>query len=366
MIKTIIHILKILVFWHVIIVITIRVIQLIKKNIKSILVKIERSILKSCWTVCKYKVQYFFNKNHLPEINDLISISRLLKAAEITEIVERKITSIGSYQTSFWPNFKVTGFYRARTHNHLKGNSKDGILYEFTNEGEFWNPPSEDAPIGRCNDVGESLLYCSTSWETAIIECRPKVGNYISVTSFNLKDKEKFPFVENGSRINPIGIQYLSQIVSLNENQMFANYDFQNRNSGFKKMDAFLDDLFHLKANDKYKFLYKLSIAVTRCMMKNIKMGEVLQQMHGIIYSSIERDKKNYNILFRPDHARMNFCVYEVQTFKVVEVNHSIIRLRLKRIGKTYGTKDYSFDNFIIVWQNLVVENQQEEEINLL
>ena len=211
--------------------------------------RIEKSILKSCWKVCKYRIHCFFNKKHLPEFDDLIVLSRFLKTTELTKIVERKITSIGGYQTSFWPNFKVSGFYRTRNHNQLKGNLRKGVFQEFSHEGEFWNPPAKFTPIGRCNDVGESLLYCSTSWETAIIESRPKVGDFISVTSFNLKEIDKFPDTA-GSRINPIGIQYLSQIQDLKKNNMFVNYDFENRSSEFKKLDVFLDDLFHLKTND--------------------------------------------------------------------------------------------------------------------
>lgn len=327
--------------------------------------RIEENILKSCWKVCKYRILCFFNKNHLPEIDDLISLSRFLKTAELTKIVEQKITSIGSYQTSFWPNFKLSGFYRARTHNHLKGNIKNKNLHEFSHEGEFWNPPAEFAPIGRCNDIRESLLYCSTSWETSIIESRPKVGDFITVTSFNLKDKEKFPFVVNGSRINPIGIQYLSQINSLKENNMFANYDFENRSNEFKNLDIFLDDLFHLKTNDKNKFLYKLSVAVTKCIMKNIQMGEAIQQMHGMIYSSIERDKKNYNLVLRPNHTRLLFGVFEIQTFKILESNKDHIKLKIKRIGITYGTKSHPLDNFNIFWEDINEESQSEEIINL-
>jgi len=326
---------------------------------------IEKNILKSCWKVLKYKVLYFFDENYLPELNDLILLARFSKTDELTKIVERKITSIGDYQTSFWPNFKLSGFYRARFHNHLKGNIKKNILNEFNHEGEFWNPPAEITPIGRCNDKGESLLYCSTSWETAILESRPKVGEFISVTSFNLKDKEKNPYVVQGSRLNPIGIQYLSQIDSLIENEMFADYDFENRSYDYKNLDIFLDDLFHLKTKNKNKYLYKLSVAVTKCMMKNLQMGNAIKPMHGMIYSSIERDKKNYNIVFRPNHARVMFSIYEIQTFEITEVNEELIKLKIKRIGMTYGTKNHPLDNLNVFWKDLTPENQVEDILKL-
>ena len=86
--------------------------------------------------------------------------------------------------------------------------------------------------------------------------------------------------------------------------------------------------------------------------------------MHGMIYSSIERNKKNYNIVFRPNHAKMIFSIYKIQTFEILEIDNNRIRLKLKRIGKTYGTKNHPLDNFNILWEELIEENQLEETIN--
>jgi hypothetical protein len=322
-------------------------------------VRIERNILKNCWKVCKYRVIYFFNKKYLPEIDDLISLSRFLKTAELTKIIERKLSSIDSYQSSYWTNFKVNGFYRSRVHNSIVGNKNKLIETKFEDEGEFWNPIPKYATLGRCNDKGESLLYCSTSWETAILETKPYVGSFISVTNFRVKKN-----VEQGSRIQPIGIQYLSRIPSFKDNNMFENYNF-NRSDDFIKIDNFLDKLFHEKVDNKNNNLYKLSIAVTKCMMKNIMMGDSIMSMNGIAYSSIERDLNNYNLLFRPSHARQLFSLFEIQTFEVIEKTETKLKLQLKRIGKPIGIKHHLFDNVAISWLNLNHEEKQIENINL-
>jgi len=84
-----------------------------------------------------------------------------------------------------------------------------------------------------------------------------------------------------------------------------------------------------------------------------------------MIYSSIERDKKNYNIVFRPNHARVMFSIYEIQTFEITEVNEELIKLKIKRIGMTYGTKNHPLDNLNVFWKDLTPENQVEDILKL-
>lgn len=95
-------------------------------------------------------------------------------------------------------------------------------------------------------------------------------GSYISVSIYNAKENPANPSELLGSRIIPLGIQYLSKIDSLKKNDMFKDYDFVNRKAEFFELDNFLDELFHKEVDENEKHLYKLSVAVTKCMMKNI------------------------------------------------------------------------------------------------
>lgn len=294
------------------------------------------------------------------ELDELTCLSKRLDIDALTNKVAEKITSVAGYQISMWDDFNAPRLYRARKHNHLEGNLRDEVLHRFESESEFWNTLPEFCPLGRCQDIGESLLYCSTSWDTAISEVRPNTGDYVSVSVYNARPKPNNPEELLGSRIVPIGVQYLSQIERLKH--MFENYNFNGRSVGFYELDNYLDDLFHKDVDDHNQHLYKLSTAVTRCMMKNVTDGVVVKQTHGMIYSSIVRNRSDYNFVLRPIHARTIYVLHQAQTFRVLESTDELIRLQLVRNGFTFGTKEHLLDFFEMVWVN-VNDNIVIEEI---
>lgn len=285
------------------------------------------------------------------KFGELINLSKEKPFDEVLKIVEQKITSVPYYQISIWENFTAPVLYRARKHNHFKGNTRDNVLNQFESESEFWNTPTEFCPLGRCQTKGESLLYCSTSWETAISEVRPNNGDFISVSIYQARHLPDNPNKFLGSRIVPIGVQYLSQIERLKH--MFKDYNFEERNSEFYELDTFLDNLFHANVNEEEQYIYNLSTAVTRCMMKNLFDGEVERQMHGMIYSSMVRNKTDFNIVLRPIHARTIYKLYQVQTFKILETTDSLIKLQLMRNGYTTGQKHHPLDFFEMTWSSV-------------
>lgn len=281
-------------------------------------------------------------------MKELFELAKNSSIDELEKLVAERITESGDYHRSFWTNLNAPQLYRARIHNHLEGNVREGILNSFVHEGEFWNPPADKIiEFGRCNDLGQSLLYCSNSWETAVAEVRPIEGDYLSMAVYRTKQDGL------GSRISPVGIQYLSQIESLAAGQMLVDYEISDKKE-IIEMDNFLDELFHLEVGNEEKYKYKLSIAVTNCLMKNIQIGEALQAMHGIMYSSIVRNKQNYNLLLRPTHARTIYKLYQVQTFKVIKSVEGKVSLQLMRNGYTIGTKPHPLDFFEMLWETVV------------
>lgn len=298
------------------------------------------------------------------EIDELIKLSKEKTFEELLKIVEEKITATPGYQISIWENFTAPVLYRARKHNHLEGNiNKDKILHQFKSESEFWSPPKEYCISGRCQNKGEDLLYCSTSWETTISEVKPSTGDFISVSIYHARRQPDYPNTFFGSRIVPIGVQYLSQIDYLKH--MFKDYDFDGRNAEFYKLDTLLDDLFHADVVDteEEQYVYNLSTAVTRCMMKNVLKGEVEHQMHGMIYSSIARNKTDYNFVLRPVHARTTYSLNHVQTFQIIETTDKTVKLQLLRNGDTIGKKNHPLDFFEMTWHN--IDNGDIELINI-
>lgn len=281
------------------------------------------------------------------------AFEKLLEICEKTSFEDLLIQVENSiplgYTTSFCFNFKAQGLFRARLHNHVEGffNEEENIINSFKQEGEFWNRPLDEKnpiPLGRCNIENESVFYCSTDMATAILEVKPQKGEFISVASFELKNI--LPF--NGSRMNFIGRSYLSKIPTLSNLMKLVELPSDECNL----TDDFLDRLFHKNITEDNKYLYKLSAAVTKCMMKYVNdetLGKI--PMNGLIYPSIERDKKNFNIMYKPEHVRLHYSLAEVKTFEVIENNVEEIKLSLNRIGYTIGTKYHPMDNFQMYWE---------------
>lgn len=103
-------------------------------------------------------------------------------------------------------NQHLHGLYRARKHNHIDGVLKNSLLHIFRNDKEFWNPPENKInEFGRCNDINESLFYCSNSFETCVAEAKPNKGDFITVSNF-------LPINKCNFFINSIGIKALQEL----------------------------------------------------------------------------------------------------------------------------------------------------------
>lgn len=264
----------------------------------------------------------------------------------ILKVVEETMP-IG-YITSFCRDFKPQGLFRARSHNRLEGNwdSEKNELTIFSDESHFWNVPEDKKniiKINRCNLEKESVFYCSNDLDTAILEARPEKEKYISVALFGPKNNEFF----SGSRVNFIGKSYLSKIPEIDR---ITNFSKEFENEGFNEIDDFLDSLFHKNIGDNEKYLYKQSVAVTKCLMSGlINEKKEIFPIHGLVYSSIIRDKKTFNVVYEPSHVRMNYQIICIQTFKVIEDIENTFYLRRMGLGTT-SNKVKESDHLLIDW----------------
>ena len=215
-----------------------------------------------------------------------MDLQELIKKAEVLSIndIELLVGSIlrdVDYGSIFCKNQTFSGLYRARRHKLIDGQNKD---YIFTNEKEFWNPPkSYIKKRGRCNDVAETMFYCSNHFDTAILEVRPVKDEFITVAHFKpiLVNNKKPSF-----RIKPNCIQHLKKIKGFKS--CIDGFDLSIRNTKFLEVDNFLDGLFTQIIDSKKDYKYKISIAITKCMLKNIvnDTGNKFS-MNGMIYPSI-------------------------------------------------------------------------------
>lgn len=270
-------------------------------------------------------------------IMDLPDLKKAVKESSIKKlqnIIGNKMHQ-AKYGSFFCSNQTFNGLYRARAHNHILGSIREGKLQEFTNEKEYWNPSKENIKWrGRCNDIKESMFYCSNEFEVAVSEVRPTMGDYVTVSVFKNIDFGDTKGKLYRFRMKPIGIDYLSKIKGFKS--CIDDSSGKKRSKEFLKMDTFLDELFHEKVEEKENYKYKLSIAVTNIMLTNtINQHGEEHSIHGLMYSSVARNFKGVNILLKPLPVNNYFFLETAQTFKVIESNKEQITLQLKRNGRT-------------------------------
>ncbi len=277
---------------------------------------------------------------------EIIDTSKNNSISELKSLISNILLGV-DYGSIFCKNQEFEGLYRARQHNQIDGNSD---TYLFTNEKEFWNPASEYIKrLGRCNDIGESLFYCSNEFETAVLEVRPNKGKFISVASFA-------PILQEGElptfRIKPNCIQHLKKIDGFKS--CISGFDLADRNIDFIAVDNLLDYLFTEVVNEGEEHKYKVTNAITQCMLTSIvnQHGHEFQ-MNGMIYPSIVNGKNSVNILIKPVDAECNFFIKTIQTFKIIDVTDRSVKIKLVRNGRTVDIKTYPKQKQDIQWTDI-------------
>jgi hypothetical protein len=283
------------------------------------------------------------------DFKKLIEESKQKEIAALQEEVS-KIMLDEKYIADIFTTYTFNDLYRARVHNNLKGKFDNRKLYEFINEKEFWDVPEKFAKKGRCNLDGESLFYCASDFETAVLEVKPEVDDFITISTFkNLHKDEKPRF-----RIQPIGKNYLTQIATLKF--VFENYQI---NQNQIEIEEFLDELFYQNINCKEdEFKYKLSIVIAKIFFTNgTNVNNDIIETHGLIYSSIIRNKKSHCFVLKPWIVHTYFFIDYIQTWQVLEKNSNMVKIKLVRHGKLNKEKLYPADLSDIYWENPPKEN---------
>ena len=279
-----------------------------------------------------------------------MDFEKLIKDSEYKDIatLKEEISQImldKKYTTDIFTTFTFNGFYRARKHNNVKGDCKDEILMEFINEKEFWNPPVRNVKMGRCNGDGESMFYCSSDFLTAVLEVKPEIGDYITISNFSNLYAENIPRF----RINAIGKTYLSKIHNLQN--LFEDYKL---NEDQIEIEDFLDKLFHQNVDDTEIYKYKLSVALSHIFMTDgTDRKRSIIQTDGLLYPSIIRNQKSYCFVLKPWLVHCYFEISTIQTIQVVGKGKDFIKLKLHRNGGLVEEKLYPNDLFDIDWKDV-------------
>lgn len=276
------------------------------------------------------------------KFSHILNESENLDVPTLKKMIADLMNSGKYYTRQMIKSFVPNGMYRARPHNFKYGNiDSDGKKHRFKNENEFWNPPSNQCTLGRCNDKNESILYCTNDPETALLEVKPTKG-FISLSLFK-------PRGNGSSRAMYIGEESLSKVETVKH--LFKNSE---QNPLLLELDSYLDKLFYLNIDDENKHLYKVSAAVTQNLMSNILYESGKQKtMQAMLYSSLAKKHETFNFVLRPNHAIYLYRLSVIQTLEILENTDSFIKLQLVRVGHPISSRNHPLDNPKVKWRNI-------------
>lgn len=211
--------------------------------------------------------------------------------------------------------------YRARL------NVEDGNKIDFFKYVEkLWAPPSKKVSrIGRCNVIGQSTLYCSTSPTTTLFELKPESGEEITIIDYDILEGIKNLGIVGAEEIKLLGDDY---------NALFGQHFSECKNDS-KTLDNFLSDIF--KANHSMQYpVYNLTNAIFQIFTDEPQNEMVpdfikLPKINGLIYPSIATTKLlGINLALDPEAVKKVFKPIVAHKIKVLHKydEHSYVMIR--------------------------------------
>jgi hypothetical protein len=209
---------------------------------------------------------------------------------DVRQLISRLITGFTNCD-QLYTKYPINNIFRARI-------NKPRSLYENIQE-LVYPDPCKITTCGRLNDIGSSVFYGACEFETAILETRPKEGDFVTVMRCQPKNKNNFGYMELGVVGNIIkDVQYTN---TLNEHSQLKNKMVTN---------YFLDEMTKI-VHQGLEYKYKASIAI----------GEkLLESRYGtLLYPSVIRLKNGINVATRTDVFDETINIVECKVFKITK-----------------------------------------------
>jgi len=206
-------------------------------------------------------------------------------------------------------------------------------LYE--NVRDIWAKDSNNVNCpGRCNNIGESKLYCANHLITTLIECRAMPGDDFVIMEYQYKKDTLIEGVGLGTdprkflepKDRPQGLpEYIQKM----DEQMRKKHGI---------VDKFLKQSFKQIIPPDRTHEYLKTVAIVDFFTKN---DAVKDKPFFVLYPSIATDGKGVNMLYEPRFARA--FLEEVKayfvTVKKIDLNVSKADISVRANGKIIGER---------------------------
>jgi RES domain len=225
----------------------------------------------------------------LADIHDSIeSVESTDLSSTTADALLPKIKRVVEGYAWFTQTMKLKVAYRAR----ILTNAPQHI-------SDIWYPPAHKIKkIGRCNDIGESIFYCSEDQGTAILELRPTNGTSLAILQMLPAQQDTGPKVFEIAIAENNTDQLSDQKVREKYLIKFGFKDNSNAEMNFEKLHLirnFFVKHFTRIVEPSREFNYAISLAIAK-LHRDTKMD-------GLWYPSIASGLKGNNLALTPTAA---------------------------------------------------------------
>lgn len=279
-----------------------------------------------------------------------------LKTVEDSFVQEKILKLLGSYGTSQLGVDPSRRLYRVRKNLSERLHSSSGLEWHpplFSELKQLWYPLPEHIRVrGRVNGAGQSVFYCANSIDTAVLEMRPKDGEYLTILESGFIDQSvELNVFETGIHEGPghANPRYGGTPPDQDHDlQRFVN--LQGWTETTPLIRKFLVKQFMRIVESGNEHEYKITNAIATVLLTEFDFvrRDDLQRAEtvadGLAYASIASQAKGANIAFTCEAADrllrpLACCVFRVEQRP---------QRRWPRILRTHRAKEFTPDGQII------------------
>jgi hypothetical protein len=196
--------------------------------------------------------------------------------------------------------------------------------------------------LGRCNFENQSIMYVSTTPFNLPFETNAELGDLVTETTWQLKNKFSLsvvPIFKNNSEIDTtfdISSRLEKDISHLSKSfQKFMNYSMQFLADEFSKK---------VKQNDYVEYLFTANAS------NNFLFQNNLQGFQGILYPSVPTQGTTWNLAILPDVFDANYELVEVNEGIIVTTPHNSPGGYFEH--STAFTKSIDYEKGKVIWES--------------
>jgi hypothetical protein len=242
-----------------------------------------------------------------------ISSGEKLETSSVEDWREFFASILVGYATTRY-NLNPHVLYRARRNFDYKRNSR---IEFFHNTKELWAPdPKDITTIGRCNDINESILYCSFTPNVTLFELKPKVGLEMTVLEYEIES--------NLENINVVSVDFLSGL-DIDLKEIFKNHlVFEGISKDhllkIKFIENFITEEFTREIDSSNEFHYKITAGLTKFFLKQNHVDGFIgaEPSNGLVYPSVALRISGINFAIKPEYAATRLIPNKAFKYKIL------------------------------------------------